>query len=34
MSDHISGPRAIAGPVSDITDTYAFPSPESPGIWC
>jgi Domain of unknown function (DUF4331) len=30
MSDHISGPRAIADPVSDITDTYAFPSPESP----
>jgi hypothetical protein len=30
MSDHISGPRAIADPVADITDTYAFPSPESP----
>jgi len=30
MSDHISGPRAIADPVADITDVYAFPSPESP----
>ncbi len=28
MSDHISGPRAIAGPVGDITDLYVFPSPE------
>jgi len=31
MSDHISGPRAIADPVTDITDVYAFPCPESPG---
>ena len=30
MSDHISGPRAIADPVTDITDVYAFPAPESP----
>src|SRR5712671_3962042 len=30
MSDHISGPRAIADPVTDITDLFAFPSPESP----
>jgi hypothetical protein len=30
MSDHISGPRALADPVADITDVYAFPSPESP----
>ncbi len=30
MSDHISGPRAIAAPVTDITDVYAFPSPENP----
>jgi hypothetical protein len=30
MSDHISGPRAIADPVTDITDIYAFPCPESP----
>jgi hypothetical protein len=31
MSDHISGPRALAEPVADITDFYAFPSPEAPG---
>lgn len=31
MSDHISGPRAIATPIADITDVYAFPSPERPG---
>ena len=31
MSDHISGPRALAEPVADITDAYAFPSPERPG---
>jgi hypothetical protein len=31
MSDHISGPRAIADPVIDITDVYAFPCPESSG---
>jgi len=31
MSDHISGPRALAEPVADITDVYAFPSPENPG---
>ncbi len=29
MSDHISGPRALADPIADITDVYAFPSPES-----
>ena len=29
MSDHISGPRAIADPVTDITDVYAFLCPES-----
>ena len=29
MSDHISGPRAIADPVIDITDVYAFPCPDS-----
>src|SRR5258707_6883402 len=29
MSDHISGPRAIADPVTDITDVFAFPTPES-----
>ena len=31
MSDHISGPRALAVPIADITDVYAFPSPERPG---
>jgi Domain of unknown function (DUF4331) len=31
MSDHFSGPRALAGPHGDITDVYAFPSPERPG---
>jgi hypothetical protein len=31
MSDHFSGPRALAGPLCDIADVYAFPSPERPG---
>src|SRR5829696_4617715 len=31
MSDHISGPRALAEPIADITDVYAFPSPERQG---
>ncbi len=31
MSDHISGPRALAEPIADITDLYAFPSPERAG---
>ena len=31
MSDHFSGPRAMAHPHADITDVYAFPSPERPG---
>ena len=31
MSHHISGPRAAAEPITDITDLYAFPSPEHPG---
>ena len=30
MSDHISGPRALADPIADITDLYAFPSPAQP----
>ena len=30
MSDHFSGPRAIANPAGDICDLYAFPSPERP----
>ena len=32
MSDHNSGPRALADPVVDITDVYVFPSPEQPGL--
>lgn len=32
MSDHASGPRAFADPVVDITDVYAFPSPERAGV--
>ena len=32
MSDHNSGPRALADPVVDITDMYAFPSPEQSGL--
>jgi hypothetical protein len=31
VSDHISGPRALAEPIGDITDFYAFPSPERAG---
>ena len=31
MSDHISGPRALADPIADITDVYAFPSPQHTG---
>jgi hypothetical protein len=31
MSDHFSGPRALAGPAGDICDMYAFPSPDRPG---
>ncbi len=31
MSDHISGPRALADPIADITDVYAFPSPDGAG---
>ncbi len=31
MSDHISGPRALAEPIADITDFYVFASPERPG---
>ena len=32
MSDHLSGPRAVADPTIDITDFYAFPSPSRPGV--
>ena len=31
MSDHFSGPAVINDPSVDITDVYAFPSPERPG---
>lgn len=31
MSDHGAGPRSIANPEIDITDLYAFPSPERAG---
>ena len=31
MSDHFFRPRAIAGPAGDITDVWAFPSPDRPG---
>jgi hypothetical protein len=31
VSDHISGPRALADPIADITDVYAFPGPARPG---
>jgi hypothetical protein len=31
MSDHFSGPRALAGPQCDICDAYAFVSPERRG---
>ncbi len=31
MSDHFSGPAVMGDPVVDITDFYAFPSPERPG---
>ncbi len=31
MADHFSGPRALTDPASDITDVFAFASPEQPG---
>jgi hypothetical protein len=31
MSDHFSGPAVLGDPAVDITDFYAFPSPERPG---
>jgi hypothetical protein len=31
MSDHIDGPRQIGDPVADVTDLFAFTSPENPG---
>ena len=34
MSDHGSGPRALADPVVDITDMYVFPNPQRAARWC
>jgi Domain of unknown function (DUF4331) len=31
MSDHFSGPAVMGDPAADITDFFAFPSPERPG---
>jgi hypothetical protein len=31
MSDHVDGPRSIAEPAADLTDLFAFTSPENPG---
>ncbi len=31
MSDHLDGPRQVGDPTADITDLFAFTSPESPG---
>ena len=30
MSDHFSGPRALADPTADISDVFAFPAPGNP----
>src|ERR1700719_950344 len=30
MSDHIDGPRQIGDPAADLTDLFAFTSPENP----
>jgi hypothetical protein len=30
MSDHVDGPRSIGEPAADITDSFAFTSPENP----
>lgn len=30
MSDHVDGPRTLSDPAADITDLYAFASPENP----
>ena len=30
MSDHVVGPRSIGEPAADITDLFAFTSPENP----
>ena len=31
MSDHVDGPRSIGDPSIDLTDLFAFTSPENPG---
>jgi hypothetical protein len=31
MSDHVDGPRQIGDPSADLTDLFAFTSPENPG---
>ncbi len=31
MSDHVDGPRQIGDPAADLTDLFAFVSPENPG---
>src|SRR5499425_1954193 len=31
MSDHVDGPRSIGEPAADLTDFFAFTSPENPG---
>ena len=30
MSDHVDGPRSIGDPAADLTDLFAFTSPENP----
>src|SRR5215470_10567399 len=30
MSDHVDGPRSIGDPPADVTDLFAFTSPEDP----
>ena len=32
MSDHVDGPRSIGDPTADLTDLFAFTSPENPRI--
>ena len=34
MSDHIDGPRQIGDPSADLTDLFAFTSPENPCADC
>ena len=30
MSDHVDGPRSVGDPSADLTDLFAFTSPENP----